>query len=299
MKNIIQIVTDFHGVARVADLVTRGHRPRTIDALVARGVLIRPRRGWVALPDADGDGLRAVRLGGVATCLSVLRPLGVWAAEDTRLHIQVRPHSHVPAHGPGIIAHRRHAVATSPSSAASDSIESALVHATVCQPRLDAISSLDSALHLRLVTTVRLTALLEQLPGCYREYIAFLNGAAESGLESRVGLGVRAVGIGFRVQVQITGVGRVDILIGQRFVIEVDGSAWHSGHTAFVADRRRDLALARLGYLVVRLSYAQVMHEWPATLEVIRGIVARGEHRWAWRHEAARRLTHAQRPPNP
>ncbi|MGD8194676.1 endonuclease domain-containing protein [Herbiconiux sp. P18] len=189
-----------------------------------------------------------------------------------------------------------------PASGAVDSVESALVHSTLCQTRSTAIATLDSALHLRLISRRRLLVLLDQLPGRYREYGPFVDGTAESGLESLVRLGLRSVGIAFRLQVRIDGVGRVDILVGERLVIEVDGSAWHSGHAAFAADRRRDLELARLGYLVVRLSYSQVVHDWTATLDVVRGIVARGEHRWAARHRVARRagtLPHEKRPPTP
>jgi very-short-patch-repair endonuclease len=296
-STIVETLPRYRGVARVSDLVANGHPVAAIDRLVARGGLVRLRRGWVALPDAHGEVVRAARLGGVLSCVSVLRPLGVWTGEDARLHLQVRQHAHVPDHGADVVTHRHHGLGVRPPRGAVDSVESALVHATRCLPRLDAIGALDSALNRRLVTESRLAVLLAQLPLCYRSHLDFVDGAAESGLESRVRVGVRAVGIGHRVQVEIDGVGRVDILIGERLVVEVDGSAWHSGHEAFVADRRRDLALARRGYLVVRLSYAQVMHGWPATLEVLRGIVARGEHRWAARH--GRGLAHAERPPTP
>lgn len=46
-----------------------------------------------------------------------------------------------------------------------------------------------------------------------------------------------------------------------RLVVETDGYAFHRGRSHFESDRRRDLALRRLGYDVMRLSYSQVVGE--------------------------------------
>src|SRR3978361_608451 len=80
------------------------------------------------------------------------------------------------------------------------------------------------------------------------------------------------------------GVGRVDFVVGERFVVEADSKAWHDGSVAFAEDRRRDLELHARGYIVLRLSYWQVINELDAAMAVIRSIVQRGEHLWAARH---------------
>ena len=51
-------------------------------------------------------------------------------------------------------------------------------------------------------------------------------------------------------------IGVVDLLFGaQRLVIEVDGERSHSGHRAFVADRRRQNRLVNAGYRVLRFTW--------------------------------------------
>lgn len=146
------------------------------------------------------------------------------------------------------------------------------------------MSSLDSAVHLGLISPTELEPLLGRLPDVYAEYLGLVDGRAESGLETHVRLLLRSVGIRTRVQARIDGVGRVDLLVGDRLVIETDGRLWHSDERSFADDKRRDLALAERGYLVLRLSYAQVMHESDYVLSVVRSLVARDEHLWSGRH---------------
>ncbi len=62
-------------------------------------------------------------------------------------------------------------------------------------------------------------------------------------------------------------------------MIELDGRAFHSGED-FERDRRQDLELALRGYLVIRLSYRMVVHDWDATHRAVLEVVARGLHRW-------------------
>ena len=110
-----------------------------------------------------------------------------------------------------------------------------------------------------------------------------------SGIETVVRLFLRTHGIRHRVQVRFSGVGRVDLLIGDRLIIEVDGERFHTG-PEFEADRRRDLALVMRGYVVIRLSYRMVLNEWDAVCSGILQLVKRGEHRWGCRaseHPAA------------
>ena len=154
----------------------------------------------------------------------------------------------------------------------------------MCQPKRDAVASLDSALNRGVVSPSLLEPMLAQLPQVYAGLLQLVDGRAESGLETHVRLMLRSVGIHARVQVRIDGVGRVDILVGDRLVIETDGRVWHSDARSFAEDKRRDLALAERGYLVLRVSYAQVDYESQHVLDVVRGIVARDEHRWSGRH---------------
>jgi very-short-patch-repair endonuclease len=51
----------------------------------------------------------------------------------------------------------------------------------------------------------------------------------------------------------------------ERFVLEADGYHAHRGATAFESDRRRDTALATLGYEVRRVTWDQVANS-PASV---------------------------------
>ncbi|MCS5721904.1 endonuclease domain-containing protein [Herbiconiux sp. CPCC 203407] len=154
------------------------------------------------------------------------------------------------------------------------------------------MATLDSVLHLALCSRRRLEDVVGGLPWRYASLLDRADARAESGLETHVRLLLRSVGIRVEVQVQISGVGRVDLLVGDRLVIETDGREWHSDARSFADDKRRDLALVERGYLVLRLSSAQVMFESELVLDVVRRLLARGEHRWAARHRRAGLAVH-------
>ena len=69
---------------------------------------------------------------------------------------------------------------------------------------------------------------------------------------------------------------RVDFLIGERLVLQIDG-ATHTGAQR-TADIRHDAELMLMGYHVIRVGYAQVVHDWPAVQQLIMHAVAQGLH---------------------
>lgn len=101
---------------------------------------------------------------------------------------------------------------------------------------------------------------------------------AESGIETMARYRLRAKGIRVRTQHEIPGIGRVDLLIGTRLILEVDGCRYHVDPDRFERDRERDRLAAELGYLVVRLSYQQVVYEWERAEESIMSVIRRREH---------------------
>ena len=77
-------------------------------------------------------------------------------------------------------------------------------------------------------------------------------------------------------QVEVAGIGRVDLVIDGWLVIEADGSTWHDDHEAIERDRERNGALVLRGYRWHRFGYAQVMDDLPACIAVVRALLAGG-----------------------
>lgn len=78
-----------------------------------------------------------------------------------------------------------------------------------------------------------------------------------------------AVGIRGAHQVEFPGIGRVDLVIDDRVVVEWDGGH-HRTAEQQSEDCRRDAYLATLGYRVLRFSYHLVMNEWFVVVAAIR-----------------------------
>jgi very-short-patch-repair endonuclease len=82
----------------------------------------------------------------------------------------------------------------------------------------------------------------------------------------------KQLGVSFRRQVPLGGRFIVDFLArGPRLVVEVDGG-YHARRV--VADARRDRALVRLGYRVLRLDAELVVRDMAAAVELVRAALA-------------------------
>ena len=100
---------------------------------------------------------------------------------------------------------------------------------------------------------------------------------SDSGLETI--LAVRLTPWGLRMRQQVVLLGRpVDLLIGERLVIQVDGFAHHSTPAQRGKDVAFDAELVLMGYTVLRFTYAQVMHDWPTVERTIARAIAAGAH---------------------
>lgn len=70
-------------------------------------------------------------------------------------------------------------------------------------------------------------------------------------------------------------------------MIEVDNRAHHTGEDNYRRDRDRDLRLRALGFIVVRLTYEQVMYRWGEVEPALLAMVRRGDQWWGARRAAA------------
>jgi len=120
------------------------------------------------------------------------------------------------------------------------------------------IDAVSNALDARC-TTARLRARGHQL-------VLRADPACESVGETRTRLMLTDHGLPVRSQVEICDevggfVGRVDLLVGEQVIVEFDGAVKYEGlegRAALVAEKRREDALRALGFLVVRVTWADL-----------------------------------------
>ncbi|MFT4307584.1 MAG: hypothetical protein QM604_11910 [Microbacterium sp.] len=150
----------------------------------------------------------------------------------------------------------------------------ALIHAVLCQEPRHAVASIDSALHRGLLTLLDLGEVFTALPRRFAVLRALVDGRAESGPETLVRLMARALGYDVDVQVEIAGIGRVDLVLDGWLIVECDSKGFHSSWEQQRRDRERDLAAARLGYGTFRPTAEQIMYRPDEVLQALRGLRA-------------------------
>ncbi|GAA2063996.1 hypothetical protein [Williamsia deligens] len=262
------------GVLTWDELRARGETQASVRQALADETLLRLRRGWYARSDADSRVVDAVTRGGVLSCVSALRFRGIWVpgcSDD----VHARANASRDRTGRFCSQHGRPESVTGPV----DEIPIALRHAARCLDAEGLVVVCDSILNGGHFTLDDLAAILRDTPVSVRALLDRCDGEAQSGTESMVRLRLRARNIPVRTQVTIPGVGRVDLVVGERLIIETDGERYHSGIERYTEDRRRDREAARLGYITLRLTYADVVDLWGPTEQLILEMVRQRRHR--------------------
>lgn len=262
-----------------AQLRAEGWSRRSIAAAVVAGDIERVRRGTYARDTACAPVRRAGRHGGVLACVSAARHLGLWTlADDDTLHVWLRGDGHAVAHDGCCCVEHWDAMAA-PGRTRAASVPRVLRQIWLCRGIEEFFVTLESALHQRRITRAGLAWLRTHCGEPVRDAIAFARSDAESGLESLLRWRLRECGLRIRTQVWIVSVGRVDILVGDRLILEADGAAFHDGAQPRHRDRVRDANAAAWGYVTLRFDYAMIVHDWPTVLGAILAHIDRGHHR--------------------
>ncbi len=223
------------------------------------------------------DQVRARLHGGVITCVSAARHHGIpLRGQPGVVHLAV-PSSRTRVRNRGsrtdVVVHRE----TQPISTSAGRVWLADPATTVnrmllCCDEVDAVIALDHVLTRKTVRTEQI-----RVPGTgpsarrVRRAVARCRPGARSLLETVARLDLEDAGIPVEVAVRIDGVGEVDMLVGGKIVVETDGKG-HAEELQWLADRERDLRLAERGFVVVRLTYKQVMAG--RTVPVVRRMLA-------------------------
>ena len=271
------------GIATRDQLLSAGFPRIAIMAALRAGTAIRIRRGWFGLSDTPFAHRVAIELGGRVGGPTAARSYGIWAGEDRDIHVSWAPHGNM-TRSPlrelnGVVRHWRILPEVTPRRQSwRESVEQTTAQILLSCDRSYALAAVDSALHLGLLSEVGVDAIFSRMPSRLLALRDAVDGGADSGLESIVRLWLLDSGLPLMIHPSIIGL-EVDLLVGQSLVIEVDGKEFHAGAEAFENDRQRDAALGSVGCIVIRFSYAQVMHDRPSCVARIREHLARGDHR--------------------
>ena len=86
-------------------------------------------------------------------------------------------------------------------------------------------------------------------------------------------------GVRVREQVAVFEGGRVDLLVGDRLVIECDSVRHHGERSRYYADRSRDRTSLIEGCLVLRLTWEDIWLRWEETRGALDTLIRRRVHR--------------------
>ncbi len=263
------------GAARRSDLGRSVAARRVVSDGLASGALRDIGRGWLAMVDAAPAVVAARQLGATVSCVSAAPLYGL-----AQLAVPEQPHVAVPRNRgrrrieSGVRIHRE-TVWTAPGEWPVAPALEVAVRALRCLPPTEAIVLVDSALNKGLVTMDELDGRLRGrgVTGP-RTALARCHGRSRSPTETLARLALEDAGLTVDAGVLISGVGEVDLLVARRVVVECDGFAYHSGRHEYREDRRRDRALAAMGYVTLRFTWEDVMGDPRTVVDAVRAVLA-------------------------
>jgi very-short-patch-repair endonuclease len=140
-----------------------------------------------------------------------------------------------------------------------------------------AFAIVESLLANRVVARADVDWLASAVPS-RRKLLLMVRSDSGSGTESLFRYRMSLLGIDIRTQVEIDGVGRVDFVIGDRLIVEIDSQQHHGERAHRIRDLDRDAVAHALGYLPLRFDYIQVTSDWDAVAATVLAITDRGDH---------------------
>ncbi|MGL5851434.1 MAG: type IV toxin-antitoxin system AbiEi family antitoxin domain-containing protein [Phycicoccus sp.] len=281
---LLELAESQHGILTTTQLAAAGLSPPTLVALVRTGTLQHPGRGLYLVASMASDdrvarhrqlvaGAFALYPDAVLTSASALlaQDLPVWGADLGRPTI-LRPVNRSGGVGCFWVRVQRwgRAVIDTPWGPAA-TVADALAQLAVDAGIGPGVACADAALRLGLVTPAAMSEAVDAMGSWPRRcravtMNALADGRRESVGESRVGAVLAGAGIAVVPQYEVRDesgalVGRVDFLVeGTRVVIEFDGKVKYGSGDADVLwrEKKREDRLRRLGYVVVRLTWADL-----------------------------------------
>lgn len=237
-------------------------------------------------------------MGGALASISAAKILGIWSPLHRDLHVSIAPDAH----------HLKHPDDSRRALSPADTVTllrdahhldsrnerwlvapaSCLAQALRSQPLEFAVAMIDSALLERrvdgrvirpIISTLDLDLVKARTPLRLRAAFGLIDARAEAGSESIARVRLMLAGILATPQVWVTDNIRVDLLIGDRLVIEIGSFRYHGNAAAYERDHERLAILHGLGFVVLEFTYHQVMSDWETVIAVICAAMERGDHR--------------------
>lgn len=270
----VTATTRLGGVASFAELLKIGTSKRAIARAVDERRLLRLRRGWYATTDADALDVIEATTGGTRTCVTAVRALGLpLMTDDGRLHLAFADGAHLSESTLAMSNLVRHRFRDVPD--ARGRAVAAVDSSARCLSRLEQLIVVDAALARGMIAVADI-AQFTVTPQRRRRWLArHCDPRAGSIIETVARVTLRAAGYAVEPQARVPGVGRVDLLVEGRVIVELDGRDYHSDATAFSNDRRRDRTAQLQRFVVLRYTYADVIHRPMAIVEDVRAALSR------------------------
>lgn len=280
MTRMQRLIRDLGGLAATHELHAAGFGRETLRLATRSGEIRRIRKGWYIHPDAPDAIANAARVGGRATCATAVDQAGLWLREPpSEVHVAVRrnacqlrdprdyrrrdPHA-------GAIVHWTDR--SDAGSRLSVALPEAIRQLADCVGVEAAFVATESALAMRQVSRDALDDAFSSLPSASVVVLSRAGGLSGSITEAVFVFRGRRFGVRIRQQVEI-GPDRVDVVLGDRLVVELDSKEFHERER----DYARDARLSARGYRVLRFSYRQVMFDWAAVEVAVQAAIARGD----------------------
>lgn len=211
--------------------------------------------------------------------MTAARRSGLWVPAHDGVHIAVKPTASRLGGSERLVVHWAVGPAPVARYAIADPPMNMLFHVARCMPHEDALVVWESALNKGLVDG-RMLARIQWGSPRAAALGELATSLSDSGLETLFLSRISAFGLEVRQQVVLDG-RRVDFLIGERLVVQLDGFAHHSTAHERRRDIEADARLALFGFTVLRFDWKQVIHEWSSVERTVLTAVAQGLHRAA------------------
>ncbi len=224
---------------------------------------------WLAANPGRGRGVARV------ACVSAALELGLEVLRSpTELHLWAPPSANVPR-APGVVWHRSMPIGPS-AYLRHESLVEVLGHVARCLPHVEALVVWESAIRSRKISVAELRR-IRWRHAAARALLPELTGLSDSLLETMAVDMLRHAGIAVRQQVMLLG-HRVDVLVGGRLVLQLDGDEFHSTPQARSRDARHDAELRLAGCTVLRFTYQQMIERPDYVLATVVRALEQGLH---------------------